>query len=191
MSHIVIRSILAASAGVFLETKYAPELGLHVVGTGGLPKAFGATPMVLTCMSFWVLMHGFMVVGGARSKYSELAVKDGEKDVPERYAYPNLYAQGTSKHAKAFNCVQRSHQHIFETFPQLCLLSMVGAVHYPIAAALGALTYSVGRIVLSTSYAGAEGDAAKRYESALAPLMWYGFIFSVVVAMASSVTFLL
>ena len=68
---------------------------------------------------------------------------------------------------------------------------MVGAVHYPIAAALGALTYSVGRIVLSTSYAGAEGDAAKRYESALAPLMWYGFIFSTVVAMASSVSFVL
>lgn len=185
----MIRSVIAGSAGIFLESKYAPDLGLHVVGTSGLPKAFGATPFILTCMSFWVLMHGFMVVGAARAKYSELAVKDGEKDVPERYAYPNLYAQGTSKHAKAFNCVQRSHQHIFETFPQLCLLSMVGAVHYPVTAALGAFTYSIGRVVMSTSYAGAEGDAAKRYESSLAPLVWYGFISTIIVAMASSASF--
>ena len=63
------------------------------------------TPAILIGTGFWTLMHGFKV-GKARTTYAELAKKDGEKDVDERYLLPNLYVQGTSKHVKAFNsCV--------------------------------------------------------------------------------------
>ena len=31
------------------------------------------------------------------------------------YSLPNLYVDGDTKHSKAFNCIQRSHQQIFET----------------------------------------------------------------------------
>jgi hypothetical protein len=43
----------------------------------------------------------------------------GEKDAEARYSLPNLYVEGGTKWAKAFNCVQRSHQQAFETLPQL------------------------------------------------------------------------
>jgi hypothetical protein len=184
----MVKSIAAGLTGAFLETKYATSLDF---GTGslGLPKLFGVTPTILTGVSFWALLHGFSVVGKSRSKYMALAKKDGEKDVEERYDLPNLYAQGTSKHAKAFNCAQRSHQQIFETFPQMCMVSMISAVHYPITAAVFAATYFVGRYSMSAGYANEEGDARKRYSSPVAPLIWYGYIGTIVVSVLSGISF--
>ena len=78
-------------------------------------------------------------------KYAELARKDGEKDVDERYLLPNLYAQGTSKHARAFNCIQRSHQHIFETFTTVVIGGLAGAVTFPICSAVSTFMYAVGK----------------------------------------------
>ncbi|CAB9514277.1 Microsomal glutathione S-transferase [Seminavis robusta] len=192
MSHIMIISFAAAFTGAFLESKYEPStlIGLDGVGPTGLPQAFGITPVILAGLSFWILIHGFLVVGAARNKYIELAEKDGEKEVKARYGMPNLYAQGTSKNALAFNCVQRSHQQIFETFPQTCLLSMVGAVHYPITIAATLTVYAIGRYTLSMCYAAADGDADKRYSSKLAPWTWYGYISTMVVAAVSGVSFL-
>ena len=45
------------------------------------------TPTVLIGTGFWTLMHGFKV-GKARTKYAELAKKDGEENVDERYLLP-------------------------------------------------------------------------------------------------------
>jgi MAPEG family len=184
MSHIMVTSMAAGLAGCFLESKYAPALllGLGGVGPTGLPKAFGFTPIILSGLSFWCLIHGFLVVGASRNKYIQLAEKDGEKEVKERYGLPNLYAQGTSKNALAFNCVQRSHQQIFETFPQMCLLSMVGAVHYPMTVAATLIAYAVGRITLSQGY-------DNRYSHPLAKLIWYGYIATIAVATVSGVSF--
>ena len=118
-----------------------------------------------------------MKVGAARTKYAELAKKDGEKDVDERYGLPNLYAQGTSKHVRAFNCIQRSHQHIFESFTQVCVAALTAAQSYPITAAVTTLCYAVGRVSLSNSYAQCDGDASKRYSfSKLAPYTWIGML---------------
>jgi len=191
MSHIMVGSLAAGLAGTFLESKFSLASVVGLGGTSsttGLPQAFGMTPVILSGMSFWILMHGFVVVNNARKKYSALAEKDGEKDVNERFGYPNLYAQGTSKHVRAFNCVQRSHQQIFENFPQICLLSMVGAVHYPVATAVTLATYAVGRIANSMSYAHAEGDADKRYSHPLSMGIWYGYISTIVVSVVSSVS---
>lgn len=68
-----------------------------------ISPAFAYTPMILIGMGFWSVAHG-MSVSQARTKYMELAKKDGEKDVEERYGFPNLYAQGTSKHVR--ECLQ-------------------------------------------------------------------------------------
>lgn len=102
-----------------------------------------ATPAILLGTGFWALMHGF-VVGRARSKYADLAKKDGEKYVDERYMLPNLYVQGTSKHAKALNCVQRSHQQIFETYTQAVLGGLAGMISFPICTSISSLMYAVG-----------------------------------------------
>lgn len=184
---LMVKSFAAGLAGTFLETKFGPDLG---AGSLGLPRLFGLTPAILTGTSFWVLLHGFLVVGRSRSKYMKLAEEDGEKEVEERYGLPNLYAQGTSKHARAFNCIQRSHQHIFETFPYLCMISLLGAVHYPITAATATLAYAVGRYHISNGYANSDGEPSKRYTSPFAPLMWYGLLSSMVVSGLSCASFI-
>ena len=183
---LMVKSIAAGLAGTYLETKFGPNLG---TGSLGLPRLFGITPAILTGTSFWILLHGFLVVGQSRSKYMKLAEADGEKEVEERYGLPNLYAQGTSKHARAFNCIQRSHQHIFETFPYLCMLSLVGAVHYPITAATATFAYALGRYHLSIGYANSDGEPSKRYASRFAPLMWYGLLANMVIAGLSCASF--
>jgi hypothetical protein len=174
MSSIIWKSCAAAGTGIFLETKYGPSLSS--AGPSGMLSLYSVTPLILIGTGFWSLAYG-MVVGKARAKAIEDAKADGEKDVEERYGLPNLYAQGTSKHALTYNAVQRSHQHIFETFGTVVLTAMVGAFSFPISTALSTLTYAVGRVAFSNAYAKSEGDASKRYSSSkLSKYMWYGIM---------------
>jgi hypothetical protein len=180
MSMMLVKSAAAASIGAFVESKYG---SLLFSSSQGL---FAATPLIFMGVGFWGLTHG-MEVGKARAKYMELAKKDGEKDVEERYGLPNLYAQGTSKHARAFNAIQRSHQHIFETYSAAAIMGCSAALSFPVTAALMTLTYAIGRISLSQGYANCEGDASKRYSSKFAVLMWYGFIGNALLGAASCI----
>jgi len=128
--------------------------------------------------------------GMARKKYMELAEKDGEEEVEERYGLPNLYAQGTSKNVRAFNCVQRSHQHILETFTQALATGLIAAVHYPVTAAVSSLAYAVGRVQCSRGYACGEGDPSKRFSLPFSTLVWYGLLSNIVLSLLSSVAML-
>ncbi|KAL7524152.1 hypothetical protein ACHAXR_000453 [Thalassiosira sp. AJA248-18] len=168
-----------ASIGGFIEFSYGSSLSSSYGS-----QLTAITPAILIGTGFWTLAHG-MKVGKARTKYSELAKKDGEKDVDERYMLPNLYAQGTSKHVRAFNCIQRSHQHIFETFTTAVIGGLAGAVTFPISTSISTLMYAVGRYYLSNGYANADGDASKRYTPPLARFMWYGFLGNITLGMAS------
>uniref|UniRef100_A0A6U0HIL5 Glutathione transferase n=1 Tax=Helicotheca tamesis TaxID=374047 RepID=A0A6U0HIL5_9STRA len=181
MALFLAKSTALSLAATYAESKYGPS---DTSGPLGVSSLFGLTPTIFSGLSFWVLAHG-MKVGKARAKYIELAKKDGEKDVEERYALPNLYAQGTSKYVREFNCVQRSHQHIFETFTGAVLTGMVAAVNYPISAAATTLMYAVGRITLSNGYAAAEGDPMKRYASPFARFMWYGYLGNIILSLLS------
>lgn len=183
MASMLFKSGLVAVAGSLAESKFGVK---NTAGPAGLSSLFGLTPMILIGTGFWVTVHGFMVVGKARGKYMELAKRDDEKDVDERYGLPNLYAQGTSKHVKAFNCVQRSHQHIFESLTQVCVAALASAISYPITAAACTVMYAVGRYKISQGYAAAEGDPSKRYESPLARLMYYGMMSLYVLGIFSS-----
>ena len=146
---------------------------------------------ILIGTGLWTLAHGF-TIGKARLKYANLAKKDGEPNVDERYLLPNLYAQGTSKHVRAFNCIQRSHQQIFETFTTVVLSGIMGCISFPICTALSTFTYAIGRYQLSKGYAeaaeessGGGPDASKRYKYPLAKFMWYGFLCNVMLGMGS------
>mmetsp|Transcript_18144 Transcript_18144/g.25573 ORF Transcript_18144/g.25573 Transcript_18144/m.25573 type:complete len:194 (-) Transcript_18144:71-652(-) len=182
MATVLLKSTLLTLGATYVENKYVPS---NTDGPFGTSSWIGLTPALFTGMSFWALTHG-MKVGKARNKYIELAKKDGEKDVDERYGLPNLYAQGTSKHARAFNCVQRSHQHIFETFTGAVVAGMAGAVSYPITTAASTLVYFVGRVSLSNGYAAADGDATKRYSSPFARYFWYGLLCNIFLGLISS-----
>ncbi|EED88537.1 predicted protein [Thalassiosira pseudonana CCMP1335] len=170
-----------ASIAAALEFTYTPSIALLQSHSTQLTAV---TPFILLGSGFWALSHGF-TVGQARTKYAELARKDGEKDVDERYLLPNLYAQGTSKNVKAFNCVQRSHQHIFETFTTVVVGGLAGAVTFPVCTAVSTFLYAIGRVQLSKGYAESEGDATKRYKYPLAKFMWFGFLGNVALGMAS------
>jgi len=184
MATVLLKCVALSVAGTFVESKYGPKL--EADGPAGLSSLYGWTPLILIGTGFWTFAHG-MKVGAARKKYQELAKKDGETDVEERYALPNLYAQGTSKHARAFNCVQRSHQHIFETLNQVILTGLIGAVNFPISTAVSTLVYAIGRYSLSNAYADAEGDPSKRYSHPLARYMWFGFLGNTLIAVLSCV----
>ena len=153
-------------------------------GIAGLPRAAGITMLVASGSAFWLTLYGFSV-GAARTKYAELAKKDGEKDTETRYALPNLYVDGNSKHARAFNCVQRSHQQAFETLPQLFLFTSAAATCYPLAAAANLGLWLVGRITWSAGYAASGGDAIKRYDHPLAYLIFAGLVSQFFLAIAA------
>lgn len=178
-SSFLLESFLLAGGGIFLEGKFGSSIKNKYNTTP-------ITPLILIATGFWSVTHG-MKVGKGRKDAIENAKKDGEENVEDRYDLPNLYAQGTSKHVKVFNTIQRSHQHIFESFTQLAIASMAGAMEFPITAAASTLLYSVGRVALSNGYAAAEGDPTKRYSSSVAKYMWHGLLVSVMVGAASCV----
>jgi glutathione S-transferase len=168
MSTIILHGGAIALGGAFLESKFGSKLTEKI-------NAFALTPIILIGFGLWTSNYGF-TVGSARAKYMELAEKDGEENVKERYGLPNLYAQGTSIHARAFNCVQRAHQQIFESFPQVIVSSLTGAVTFPLATAASTIVYVIGRRAMSNSYAAGEGDASKRYSSVLSGVHWKALV---------------
>ena len=184
MSGVLFKCVAAAGIGAFAESKFSLMI-FAAPKDGSISPLFFATPTVLLGVGFFALAHG-MKVGAARRKYTELAKKDGEKDAEERYGLPNLYVDGNSKHARAFNAVQRSHQHIFETLPSAMLGGLLGAYQFPIMTALSTLLYASARIALSKAYADSEGDATKRYSNPLGRYMWYGLVMNFILGFASA-----
>lgn len=99
MSRLLIAFGLAFSA-TFVEQAVLPKIGLgfllektYGINAGTfLPAGYGLVIFITTVTYLWLLMYS-MKVGGARNKYAELAKKDGEKDVDERYKLPNLYVR--------------------------------------------------------------------------------------------------
>lgn len=100
MSDRLAKALVYALAATFVEKKVLPSLGGGICKSFlqepspllNLPRAYGLLTIVLGVTYIWVLMVG-MSVSKARNKYTKLAEKDGEKEVQERYAYPNLYAR--------------------------------------------------------------------------------------------------
>lgn len=185
MASLLLKSSLAAGLSAYAETKYG-HLLFAMPSEGSVSPLFVATPAILLGVGFFALMHGVQI-GAARNKYMELAKKDGEKDAEARYSLPNLYVDGNSKHARAFNTIQRSHQHIFETFPSAILGGLLGAYQFPITAAFSTLLYASGRIALSLAYAKCEGEPSKRYDNPLARFTWYGLIGNFFLGFAAAV----
>jgi len=97
---------------------------------------------------------------------------------------------GGSKHARAFNCVQRSHQQAFETLPQLLFMTAVVSVAFPLTAAANIALWLLGRITWTAGYVNSAGDPAKRYDSQFAFLIFASFMaqFFVAVWTAAEIT---
>lgn len=152
-----------------------------------LSRSFGLTIFILTGFSFWLFMWG-MQIGKAREKYKELAKKDGEKpEHVESFSLPNMYATGNSEHAKAFNSIQRSHQHTFETITQIYTGALVGALMFPITSAIITFLWAFGRTQWAKSYA-ANGPSG-RYNNPVAMLVWRGFLANMILCFLVAIEF--
>jgi len=162
-----------------------PGLFKPAAAGGLLSAAVGAPLLVTTGACFWLTLYGFSV-GVARAKYMALAKKDGEKDAEARYALPNLYVDGPSAHARAFNCVQRSHQQAFETLPQLLFFTATASIAYPLAAAANVALWLVGRVTWTAGYCQSGGEPNKRYDHPLAFLIFASLMSQLFVAIASA-----
>eukprot|EP01035_Chromulina_nebulosa_P018630 gene18630-24365_t len=137
-----------------------------------VPKAYsGVIAVNVVTSSVVVIMLGFKV-SAARSKYRELAKEKGDVDAEERYSYPKMYAEGFTEEAKQFNCVQRGHQQILETYSQFLVLSLVGGLGYPVTSTLGGLLWVYARLKWAEGYA--TGDPKNRYGHWASRWIWYG-----------------
>ncbi len=85
MYKIFLLTAGTTTAAASLELSLGSKSGSIVGYNHG--RFLAITPTVLIGTGFWTLMHGFKV-GKARTKYAELAKKDGEENVDERYLLP-------------------------------------------------------------------------------------------------------
>jgi len=153
-----------------------------------LPRAFGLVIFILTGFSFWLLVWG-MHIGKDREKYMEKAAKDGENpEHVQSFLLPNLYATGGSANAHAFNNIQRSHQHVFETITQVYIGAIIGAFAFPVTSAIITLFWAYARTVWAKSYA-AEGPTG-RYSNPMSRFIWRGYLANMLLCMLVGVEFL-
>ncbi|KAG7340400.1 MAPEG family protein [Nitzschia inconspicua] len=188
-------ALLYALASTFVEKKVLPSIGWkgfleEPSPLLNLPRAYGLLMIILGFTYIWVLMLG-MKVSQARNKYLKLAEKDGEKDVQERYAYPNLYAQGTTKNVRAFNCVQRSHQQVLETFTGYIMTALFAGLEFPITASIFCTLWLYSRSLWVSSYAESEGDPSKRYDKPFSSFFWNAMLVLWMTCNMSAVSMLL
>jgi energy-coupling factor transporter transmembrane protein EcfT len=176
--------------GTYLETKVLKEaipfLYKPSEAMPAFPCAFGLLLFLLTAFGFWMLNFGFQV-GQARTKYRAKAEKEGETDL-DQYSLPNLYAYSSTENAKAFNAVQRAHQHVLETITPLYVTSVLTATVYPLTTSLNVLLWMIGRIIWSTKYA--EGGVSSRYSHFMSIWVWYGLMIQFMLGALVSFNFL-
>ena len=151
-----------------------------------LPCGYGAVIAINIIGSAFALQTLGTQVGAARKKFIEKAKKDGDVDAEERFSYPKIYAEGFSKHAKDFNCIQRGHQHALETYPQFIVLSLIGGVTQPMLTCVGGLLWMVARFMWAKGYA--TGEPSRRYENFLSRGVWTALLVQLIGASATALS---
>ncbi|XP_077538509.1 glutathione S-transferase 3, mitochondrial-like isoform X2 [Haemaphysalis longicornis] len=73
---------------------------------------------------------------------------------------PTMYSNSNV----VFNCIQRSHQHFLEYYPQFLMMLFLVGLEFPKLAAGAGLVYLAGRVVYSIGYS--TGDPNKRTRGA-------------------------
>ena len=178
--------IAATLAATYVEKKilpnHLPSVLFETSQVAGLPRSFALVALVLVMSGMWLVVYG-LKTGSLRKKYMAKAIKDGEKDAEERFGLPNLYVTGGGKHAKAFNCAQRSHQQIFETLPQFYVFTILGALEFPLTVGITTLLWAYARMKWAEGYAKSEGNPSKRYSHPLAYFIWIGLVFNMFTAL--------
>ncbi|KAG9293930.1 hypothetical protein G9A89_019268 [Geosiphon pyriformis] len=117
-------------------TIYVPREYGYVIATG-IATAFLSTYL-------GIKVTGFRKEAGVPYPYLYAEKSEAEKDV--------------KKHT--FNCYQRAHQNMLESYPQTLFMLAVGGIRYPIIASIGGLIWIAGRIAYANGYY--SGEPQKR-----------------------------
>ena len=183
------KGIAFALGGSYAERKFLPDMVPALFAqssVAGLPQSYCLCLGSVAVYGFWLLNYS-MKVGGARKTYMEKARKDGEKNVDLRYSLPNLYVEGNTKHSKAFNCVQRSHQQQLETIASFSAFVLIGGLSFPVTSGCAGMLYTLSRTFWAEGYAEGEGDASQRYSHPLSGLFWQALLASFLLTMMTCV----
>eukprot|EP00755_Sulcionema_specki_P032318 Sspe_Gene.2178::Locus_718_Transcript_1_1_Confidence_1.000_Length_659::g.2178::m.2178/K00799/GST, gst; glutathione S-transferase len=97
---------------------------------------------------------------------------------------PKMYAEGDSKDAKLFNCIQRGHQQALETYPQFLALSLIAGLRHPVFSTLCGLAWCIARVKWAAGYA--TGDPEARYSSFWGAYIWYALIGALTASFSST-----
>eukprot|EP01041_Mallomonas_annulata_P011219 gene11219-23449_t len=154
-----------------------------------LPRGYGAVIAINVIFSGFALISLGIKVTAARAEFKAKAIKDGDADAEERYSYPKMYAEGFSKNAKAFNCIQRSHQQGLETYPQFLAFSLLGGLHYPLFVSCTGLVTVYARLKWAEGYR--KGEPSKRYDHWCSYFIWIGLVSTAYAAGATAIELLL
>lgn len=84
--------------------------------------------------------------------------------------------EGVSKNVRAFNCVQRSHQQILESFTGYCMTVLFSGIVFPVTTTVFATLWLYSRSLWVAGYAESDGDPSKRYSKPFAKFFWMAML---------------
>jgi len=106
--------------------------------------------------------YGFVIMTGILS--GVILGYLGENVAKARKKYnvqlPNMYDSTGSADGKMFNCYQRAHQNVLETYSAFLFTLFVGGLKHPLIATGAGIVWCIGRILYAWGYW--TGDPAKR-----------------------------
>uniref|UniRef100_A0A061S7B3 Glutathione S-transferase n=1 Tax=Tetraselmis sp. GSL018 TaxID=582737 RepID=A0A061S7B3_9CHLO len=170
-----LAKIFGGSAAVFAAERFLSQgANLPSLTKLEVPGLYGAVILANAVGTGFVLFKLGMEVGKARKKYN--------------VEYPKMYADGDSEEAKAFNNVQRGHQHALESYPQFLACSLIGGLTAPISVTAAGILWSIGRVKWASAYA--EKGAGGRYSSSFSMFIWYSLLYVQTAAAGTAVALL-
>jgi glutathione S-transferase len=177
------------SAAVIFESfvlrKYFQSIYVPSKSALALPRSYSTVILVNVVGSTVVLMILGIKVSISRRAMKEKAIKNGDVDAEARFSYPKLYAEGFSEEAREFNCVQRAHQHAFETYPQFLTLSIIGGLHFPVLTTCAGALWNYARLKWAESYSSKGPE--KRYEHWASTGIWVGLLLELFASVGTAV----
>mmetsp|Transcript_146556 Transcript_146556/g.408298 ORF Transcript_146556/g.408298 Transcript_146556/m.408298 type:complete len:198 (-) Transcript_146556:181-774(-) len=187
-----IGGLMGGAAGLgALEVLLTRRLGgpaLRAAAALEVPRLYGLV-VVNSAVSGLVVFFLGLKVGMSRKGFVEKAKKDGDEHAEERFSYPKMYAEGFSKLANDFNCVQRAHQQTLETYPQVLACSLLAGLKHPIVTSIGQVVWMIARLQWAKGYS--SGDPAKRYDSKWSFHIWTSFLLQMSLAASTGVQIVL
>jgi glutathione S-transferase len=183
----IAQGLLPGVLGVVGESKYAKDIFPAFYNPSSvlpfLPRGYAAVLLVNVVGSGLVMATLGVRVGQARTAFKEKALKNGDKDAEDRFSYPKLYAEGFSREAKDFNCIQRGHQQAIETYTQFVAYSLVAGIKYPLVSTVAGLMWTLARFQWADGYA--TGAPTRRYEFMLSRGIWIALLMQMCGAIGS------